>query len=555
MTQPPTPTSPGPAERPLQIVFSLAHAGYLRHYADPIRLLAARGHSVHLALQRFDEKDRGDARLLERLLLDCPSVTVAPAPRRRYFDGWRALAWIVRGLIDVLRYAEPRYRDATALRDRTAAKVRNRVYESRVDPVSRRIVLGVIDWVSKGADPERARRLIRRLVLLEESIPSSATVDALLRACNADLVLASPVVEIGSPQVEFVKSARRRGIPSAVCVASWDNLTNKGLLRLVPDRVVVWNERQVEELAEMHGVPPERAIVTGGQKFDPWFALQPSTTREEFARRVGLDPGRSYVLYVCSSTFIAPNEVPFVRRWAEAVRADPRFDGLGILVRPHPQNAEQWRDIDLSDLGNTVIWPREGAYPDEGDAQAGFFDSLAHASAVVGVNTSAQIEAAIVGNTVYTILDPEFADTQEGTLHFRYLRFENGGFLREASSLAEHLDQLAADLADPGATQRQVRAFIERFVRPRGIDVPVTPIVAAEIEAVAEVAPSAPQHSRAARLATRAALTPIVLLMGIAALPLSVFHRLFGGGEENPDLVPLTVPPSRTKTAAGTPGS
>ena len=44
-----------------------------------------------------------------------------------------------------------------------------------------------------------------------------------------------------------------------------------------------------------------------------------------------------------------------------------------------------------------------------------------HASATVGLNTSAMIEAAIVGRPVHTILVPEFQHSQEGTLHFRYL--------------------------------------------------------------------------------------------------------------------------------------
>lgn len=50
--------------QPLRIVFSLLHAGYLRHYGEPVSLLAARGHAVHLVLQR-PEKDPGDALLLE----------------------------------------------------------------------------------------------------------------------------------------------------------------------------------------------------------------------------------------------------------------------------------------------------------------------------------------------------------------------------------------------------------------------------------------------------------------------------------------------------------
>jgi hypothetical protein len=42
----------------------------------------------------------------------------------------------------------------------------------------------------------------------------------------------------------------------------------------------------------------------------------------------------------------------------------------------------------------------------------------------MGINTSAQIEAGLIGRPVYTVLLPEFWDNQEGTLHFAYLTSE-----------------------------------------------------------------------------------------------------------------------------------
>jgi hypothetical protein len=505
------------SEGSLRIVFSLLHSGYLRHYAEPIRILAARGHSVYLALQRDDAKDRGDDRLLERLLADCPSVTVGLAPRRQRLDGWRPLAWVVRSFVDTLRYADPRYRDASALRLRAASKMRARVEEARIDPLSRRLVLRLVESIETGRNPARLGRALRLLAAVEDAIPASRRTKALITAQRANLVLASPVVEFASPQVEFIKSAKRLGIPCAICVASWDNLTNKGLLRIVPDRVLVWNALQREELVEMHGVPRERVVLTGGQKFDPWFELSASTTREKFARRIGLDPDRPYLLYVCSSSFVAPEEVPAVRRWIAAVRdAGGILGEHGVLVRPHPQNARQWQHADLSEFENVTIWPREGEYPDEGEARSEFFDSIFHSAAVVGVNTTAQIEAGIIGRPVFTVLAPEFAATQVGTLHFQYLRHENGGFVHEAENMDEHLAQLRSGIDRPNDVGR-VGSFIESFVRPRGLALPVAPIVASEIEALGRDHRPEPDTRRAGRLLLRAALTPLALAMSALA--------------------------------------
>jgi hypothetical protein len=331
-------------------------------------------------------------------------------------------------------------------------------------------------------------------------------VDAFLRGLRPNAVLASPVVEFGSTQVEPLKSARRLGIPSAVAVASWDNLTGKGLLRVVPDRVFVWNETQRGEAAEMHGIPAERVVVTGAPKFDEWFERRPSRAPEEFAARVGL-PGPDYVLYVCSSPFIAPDEVSFVREWLSELR---RQSDIGVVVRPHPQNAAQWRDVSLDDP-SAVVWPPDGAQPDAGEARADFFDSLAHASAVVGVNTSALIEAAIVGKPVLTVLTDRFRGTQEGTLHFHYLLHENGGFLHVARRLDEHVEQLREALES--GSERADR-FVDAFVRPLGRDVNAALVLADEIEKLGRSRPlGAPRPSSLLRLA----LTPLAVAAGAMA--------------------------------------
>jgi hypothetical protein len=500
--------------QPLTILFSLLHPGYLRHYGRPIRLLAAHGHRVHVALGRL-EKDPGDFRLIEELAAECPTVTYDQAPARARRDGWRRLAWLVRALTDLARYGDPHFADAPALRERIADKLHWRIDYSRLPQIAKGPLHRAVDRHSTGADARRSRRTLARLRRLEQAIPSSRRVTRYIARHRPDLVLASPVIEFASSQVEFLKSARWLGIRTGICVASWDNLTGKGLLRFVPDRVFVWNDIQRGELEELHGIPRERIVLTGAQRFDDWFDRRPSCSYEEFARTVGLALELPYVLYLCSSPFIAPNEVDFVRRWAGAIRGSDSaaLRQVGLLVRPHPQNARQWQSVDLSGFGNATIWPPGGAQPDVGEARALYFDSLAHSACVVGINTSGLIEAGIVGKSVLTVLDSDFAGTQAGTLHFQYLRWENGGLLRTADDLESHLTQLEQALDHGPDDARQIARFVERFCRPLGLDQPAAPLVAAGIEEAARLGPAPRSRPDAATLAVRAALYPVATTM------------------------------------------
>jgi hypothetical protein len=510
---PPEPIAEAAAP-PLRILFSLLHPGYLRHYGQPIRLLAARGHEVFVALGRL-EKDPGDFRLIEQLAAECPTVSYGLAPARKRRDGWRRLGWLVRALTDLARFGDPYFADAPALRTRIADKLHWRIDYSRLPAALKPPLHRAVDRQSTGTDATLSKRSLARLGRLEEAIPTNRRITRFIAALQPDAVLASPVVEFASSQIEYLKSARKLGIRTGIGVASWDNLTGKGLLRFLPDRVFVWNEIQRGELEQLHGVSPDRVVLTGAQRFDDWFDRAPSTTPEEFARKVGLDPAQPYVLYLCSSPFIAPNEVDFVRRWARAIRDSDSTSlrQVGLLVRPHPQNARQWRGIDLAELGNAVVWPPEGAQPDAGEARAGYYDSLAHSACIVGINTSGLIEAGIVGKTVLTVLDPEFAGTQAGTLHFHYLRWENGGLLHVAADLGEHMGQLERALAGGAGDARQVRDFVERFCRPFGLDQAAAPLVAAGIEDLGRLAPPAHARTRPGTLALRAALYPLATAM------------------------------------------
>lgn len=505
----------GPRAR---ILFVLLHAGYLRHYGPPIRLLAERGHEIHVAVVRGEEKHPGDDLLLSALQAELPNVTSSVAPIRPYEDGWRRLAFFVRAMIDLARYADPAYAHADALRERILSRTVLRLELTRLPQRATRTLAGLVGRLASPTTRERAWRRVERLLVLEDAIPPSPEITAFVRSVGPDLVLASPVVEFASNQVEYLKSARDLGIRTGVCIASWDNLTNKGLIRFRPNRVFVWNEIQRDEAERFDGVPRNLVVATGAPRFDSWFAMTTSVDRETFMTRLGLDPARPYILYLCSSPFIAPDEVSFVRRWLTAVRAAPdeNLRQTGVLVRPHPQNAAQWVGVDLAEMGNVAVRPKGGEHPDAGSAKATYYDSMAFSAAVVGINTSALIESGIVGRSVYTVLDPDFARTQEGTLHFHYLRAENGGFVHTAPSFSVHVAQLAAALRETDAHREATLAFIRSFVRPAGLEQTAASVLADALENLAcSTEPAAGGLARGA-LVLRAMLTPLAAITSLA---------------------------------------
>jgi hypothetical protein len=220
----------------------------------------------------------------------------------------------------------------------------------------------------------------------------------------------------------------------------------------------------------------------------------------------------SIVLYVGSALFKgSPSEALFAARWAEAVRRsdDPRLRDVQILARPHPQRLDEWRAPEavaaLARAG-VAIW---GSNPVDRESRADYFDSLFHAAAVVGLNTSALVEAAIVDRPVFTLLLPEFRENQEGTFHFHHLLSVGDGFLNVARSLDDHVAQLAAGIG--GAPGRGNRQFVERFIRPRGVGVAATPVFVEALEREVSLGPPAPRPAPSWTLALRPLVYALVL--------------------------------------------
>lgn len=482
----------------MKILFIARHSTYFRNYDAAIRTLAAHGHRIHLAVE-VEDKLGGDA-AVRALTAEWPAITSGMVPSRRP-DTWSGVARRLRLGLDYLRYLDPFY-DAAPLRRVRARNRTPRLLAAFANPP----LVGGPRW----------RRVYGRcLHAVDAAVPPPASVVDYVAAQAPDVVLITPLVDLGSQQIDYVRAARQLGIPCGLAVWSWDHLTTKALLREYPDRVFVWNETQRREAIQLHGVPPARIVVTGAQCFDHWFARGPARSRAEFCAQLGLPPDRPMVLYVCTGVIKgSPPEVDFAREWLGWLRgsADPILAGAGVLIRPYPSTAGVWSGVDLSAFGPVAVW---GGNPVDEVSRARYFDSLYHSSAVVGLNTSAFIEGAIVGREVLTLLVPRFHDNQMGSAHFRYLLEVGGGMLRVAETPEAHLAQLGAALRRPPGTEHPHRAFLEAFVRPRGIDAPATPVFVEAVEALGDcvVAP-APAGRRWTRGTLGAAVRGASWLLG-----------------------------------------
>lgn len=465
----------------------------LRRFENVVVELADRGHEIVIAFPR------GIQRSLPKGVHDLPNVTRAVYDEVADPDVGRALG-LLRHARDYAWYVSPQQAAAVHNRRRALAYLVRSISGGTREPDPA--------WPDPLLSLDESTRvsLDASLATLESLVPPDPGVLEFMRRQRPDAVVVSPLLHQRLHQTEVLKAARELGIPSAFLVYSLDNLSNKARIHVPPDRAFVWNDHQAGEATELHGLDPATVIVTGAARWDPLLALEPATTRDEFCRFHGFDPDLPIVLYVASTIGICPDETLVVDRWLDAVRKAPgALSRANLLIRPHPgtdKHAKPWPEWAT---GYERVSVTERPQP----ADQVMYDSLHHAAAVVALNTSAEIEAAMLERPVYTFTAGDLAPGQKGTRHFHYLLAGQGGVVVHSETLEEHVGELAKGI-DGEVDRDAIRAFWQRWVRPRGADLPVAPIVADEIVALADSRararfrfPGAASASRPARASLR----------------------------------------------------
>jgi hypothetical protein len=468
----------------VRVLLTCLHFGLLRNFESVITELAARGHEVVLASEERDRFGGDDIAESLRTQHGVRLEDVPPALDEAAVD----LGQRVRLVLDYLRFQSPEFQEFTKLRER--APERLPYFATRLD----------VNRIPGG------RRL---LVALERALPDSAGLGEWLDVVRPEVVLFASLTHSRSTQPALLRAAIQRRIPSIACIYSWDHLSSKSHIIDVPDRVLVWNDTQKAEAVRLHGLPADRIEATGAQCYDHWFESRPSQSRDEFCRAVGLDPAHPFVLYTCSALTPRPNEPAYVMEFIARLRQSdrPALRSLGVLIRPHPERVSEWDGIDHRQWPNVVFKPRSGP-PDV--ARRDYTDALHHSAAVIGVVTSAFLDAAIVGRPVLTPMLPMFAPHQWGAQHFRYLLEVEDGLPIVGRSLDEHLAQLERVLTGGDDWAARQQRFLNAFIRAGRMDCAATPRFADAVEAVGR-RPSTAFRRRAGAIARAAA--PLALAL------------------------------------------
>ncbi len=133
-------------------------------------------------------------------------------------------------------------------------------------------------------------------------------------------------------EINYTSVAQKRGVPIMGVVKSFDNITSKGFLPVVPSFFSVWNQQMKEELVHIHAIDPIDISINGAPQFDNYLNYSPKSNFSQFTKAFGLSGKRKIVLLTTTSEDINSSE-PSLADFLYKLSKKLNFD---LLVRPHP---------------------------------------------------------------------------------------------------------------------------------------------------------------------------------------------------------------------------
>ncbi len=121
--------------------------------------------------------------------------------------------------------------------------------------------------------------------------------DELFARLKPDLVFNGSHIHGAAGELPL-RVAQRLGIRTAGFIFSWDNLTSRSRIMVPYDYWLVWHEQMKRQLLSIYPrIQESNVFVTGTPQMDFHFKPELVMSRQELARRIGIDPTRRFILY------------------------------------------------------------------------------------------------------------------------------------------------------------------------------------------------------------------------------------------------------------------
>lgn len=304
-----------------------------------------------------------------------------------------------------------------------------------------------------------ARKVFRRFIRrLDYGLTSGADFSYLFDKYDIAAVFLAHLFD--DMEAALLREAKRRKIVNVGLINSWDKLTARCMLRVLPDKLLVYNDIVKEEAVKYADMPQEDVVVVGVPHYDRYFTDKP-VPRDEFYKRVNINPKKRIILYSPIGKYFSDSDWDIIDLLNGFVENELSAYNVELLVRFQPNDfvseieikKRPWLKYNLPGIRFSnkrgVDWDMDFADLNH------LFNTLYYCSLLVCYAASISVDAAIFGKPVINI-NFEVKNKQKpsqtptyfyGMSHYRNVLATGG--IRLVSSKEELLEWIKIYLGQP----------------------------------------------------------------------------------------------------------
>ena len=301
----------------------------------------------------------------------------------------------------------------------------------------------------------------------------------LLDKYKPDLVIVPDIVF--PPDRVVLRAAKRLGYYVVGMIRSWDNITSKGVIQILPAKLIVLNTVMKNEAMKYAGMPAGDIVITGVPHYDLFFEPR-KISRDEFLKGLGIDPAKRILLCAPFNYEYTGSAEIIINALTEAIDSGKLPSDLHIIVRYRPATPEISSSKIKPSPHLTFTNPCEHYFAvqnlqspsEDWEFSAGDLDllvnTLQYSDVVLNYMSTLSIDAAIFDRPVINLrfdADDKTPPHHKIGIFVRYLHYktvEASGGVKLVWNMAEMISAINAYLENPALDREGRKRLIAEQV-------------------------------------------------------------------------------------------
>ncbi len=260
-------------------------------------------------------------------------------------------------------------------------------------------------------------------------------------------------------EISLLRMAKQKMVPTIGFINSWDKVTSKGFVRLLPDKLLVPNDNVQVEALELTDISSAHLSIVGVPQYDAYTTKDGIISREEFFRKINADPTKPLIVFCPMGLAFSQSDWNVIDILHELIEKRLKYPAE-LLVRFQPNDFFEKSKLESRpwlryDLPGTRFGTERGIDWDmTGEELLHLKNTLYHASLLVAYASSIVIDIAMFDRPIINInfeVKNDQPAIQTPTLRYKTVHYQKAlatGGIRLVNSLEELVEWVDRYLDD-----------------------------------------------------------------------------------------------------------